>query len=520
MIGLGPEQRAHAVRVALAGNPHLVRVLAEDASRSLAAFVQQLWPVLEPGTPLEWAWHLDLLCRELELVSAGVTRDLLICIPPGFMKSMLVGVFWPAWWWLSSPGMRYLTLSSSDDIAIRDSWRMRQIVNSPWYRRLIEETCRRRGEPGAWSLAKDQNTKVNFVNTCMGQRLCMSTGGSVTGERGNGMIIDDPHQVKDVLGSPEQVAAALDRAHRKVEVALPSRVNDHRTSWRVTVMQRLHEDDVAGRQLKDPAVRHVVLPMHAFDLDDPLRHPEDPRAPGELLDPVRMPEVEVRRLAAKLEQVPGQARAQLEQRPINPQGGMIQRAWTTQRYTWDPQRPPVAYDEVVLTVDATFKLTRKGSYVSIQAWARRGWTARYLLDEVHARMGYVAFRAALRDMARKWRPNAVLVEEKANGAAVLDDLRGEVPGLIAFAPDRFGDKMARAQLATPTWQSTGVWLPSSEVAPWVGDYVNDLAAFPATLAQDRVDAMSQLFLWWHERRSSEGTEDAFEQGLAALLEQF
>jgi predicted phage terminase large subunit-like protein len=520
---LGPAKRLRGVEVILQGKDtpgrDIERAFAEDAYQSLAAFTQQCWHVLEPGRELEWGWHLDLICRTLEQVTTGDLRNVVICVPPGFAKSLLASVFWPAWWWLRKPTERFLTLSSSDAIATRDSRRMREVVRSPWYQRLVAHQVAR-GRVPAWDFAKDQDEKVRFENTLRGGRFCFATGGSITGERGDGVLIDDPHQVKDVLGSTEQVAAALGKAHEKVDVVLPSRVNDRRTAWRVTIMQRVHQDDVAGRQLADPAVHKVVLPMHAFGLDHPWRHPEDPRAPGELLDPVRMPEEIVQAEAEKLERsAPGQARAQHEQEPIAASGGTFQRSWMGQRYTWDPQRPPKPYTEIVATVDATFKEGKgKGSaYVSIQVWGRIGWTAYYLLDEVHERLSYVATRQACRDIAKKWRLAAMLVEEKANGAALIDDLKSEIPCVVAFVPDRHGDKVARAQLSTPMWQAGGVWLPEPSFCPWVGDYCNELAGFPAALLKDRIDAMSQLFLWWRDRRGTAGDGAAVMNAMAGLL---
>lgn len=521
---VGPRQRAALVEAVLASRDtpthDVERALAEDAWRSLASFTQQCWGVLEPGRELEWAWYLDLICTTLERVTAGELRNVLVCVPPGFAKSLITSVYWPAWWWLREPTLRFLTLSSSDGIAVRDSRRMREVIRSPWYQRLVAHQVAR-GRCPAWSMAKDQDEKVRFENTARGGRFGFATGGSITGERGDGIVIDDPHQVKDVLGSTEQVAAALGKAHEKVDVVLPTRVNDRRTAWRVTMQQRVHQDDVAGRQMSDPAVHKVILPMHAYGLDHPWRHPDDPRAPGELLDPIRMPEDLVAAEAEKLERTaPGQARAQHEQEPIAAGGGIFQRAWMGQRYAWDPQRPLRRYDEIVVTVDATFKEGRgkSSAYVSLQAWGRIGWTAYYLLDEVHDRLSYVATRQAIRDLATKWRPAAVLVEEKANGAALIDDLRSEIPAVLPFVPDRYGDKVARAQLATPMWQGGGVWLPEGAVAPWVVDYCNELAAFPAAVVKDRVDAMSQLFLWWAERRGqSAGGTLAVNAGMRALL---
>jgi predicted phage terminase large subunit-like protein len=504
-----PEIRTEAVQRILKGQDRpardLERAMAEEAHRSLSSFVQQLWHVLEPGRPLTWGWHLELLCRTLERITSGELRRVLVCMPPGTAKSIIASVFWLSWWMLRDPTQTSLTLSSSDKIAIRDSRKMREVVRSQYYRRLVaHQIAMGRCEP--WTISRDQNVKVRWENTARGGRLGFSTGGSVTGERANGGLIDDPHQLKDILGTNEHIELSLGKAHDKVDVVLPSRVNDRRTAWWLTIMQRLHMGDIASRQIEDPEVYKLILPMHAYEWDDPWRHPDDPRAPGELLDPLRLPEHIVAAEAEKLErQSPGQASAQFEQRPIPTKGGIFQRAWLRKEYLWDPQRPPKPYDEVVISCDLTFKASKTSAFVSLQVWGRHGWHELFLLDEVHERLSYVDTKQRLRALTTKWNPAAVLVETKANGEALIDDLRAEIPTLIGFSPDKHGDKVARAQLATPSFQAGIVHFPMPIYAPWVGDYLNELAQFPGAVLKDRVDAVSQLFLWWQERRGNSTT---------------
>ncbi|MEN0066169.1 MAG: phage terminase large subunit [Myxococcota bacterium] len=521
-----PADRQHYVELCLdddvANTLDLERALFQDAWGSLGGFVQQCWPILEPGVTLEWAWYHDLVCRELEGVTEAYhrreRRRLVICIPPGCMKSLLVSVFWPAWWWLKAPHLRFLTLSGTEKVAVRDSRRMRDVVGSHWYKRLVVE-AERRGKGKAWELSRDQSSVLNFANGEKGLRQCFSTGSKLVGLRGDGIIIDDPHDVADVIGTPEQVQNNLERAHDTVDVRLPSRVNDQRIAFDVAIQQRLAIDDVAGRRLKDPdpALRKIVLAAH-FDPDAPYNHPDDPRTErGELLDPERLPESELQRLMTKLEsQAHGQGQAQYEQNPVPPAGGLFQRAWTNRRYDWDPQRPPFRFDEVAVTIDCTFKATKKADFVSMQAWGRRGWTEYYLLDEVHERLSYTELRQATRDYLTKWRPDATLIEEKANGAALIDDLKHEFPGIVPFIPDRHGDKVSRASVTTVYWAAGNVWLPNPEWAPWVGDYVAEVCSFPFGTHDDRVDAKVQLFIWWKERAQTGGT-DAVNSALERLL---
>ena len=504
----------------------LLRALTQLSWLSLAAFSKIMWPVLEPGTPLEWSWHLDIICKELEWVTerhlSGKRARLVICVPPGTMKSLEASVFWPSWVWMKAPTVRFLAVASAEDLSTRDSRRMRDVVTSDIYQMMVGELARR-GKVKQWELDSSQRSIVNFANSARGGRACFAIGGSITGHRGDGILIDDPHQVKDVLGTPEQVAAALERTHDKVDVALPSRVNDLRKAFEVVIQQRVHEDDVAGRRLKDnsdPDLRKVVLPVH-FDPDSRWVHPDDPRKKaGELLDPVRLPEEVVQRLISKLDlQCPGQGQAQFEQRPTPAEGGLFKKEWCQQRYRFDPQRPEgiSRWDEVVVTVDCTFKRTRRSDYVSAQTWGRIGWTQFYLLDEVHEKLSYRELRQTIRDFVIKWRADSVLIEEKANGAALIDDLKVEFPAIVPFIPDRHGDKVSRAHVTTPYFAAGNIWLPDAEWAPWIGDWVTEITAFPSGVHDDRVDAVTQLFIWWKERMHSGGTE-AVNAAHNALLE--
>ena len=479
---LSAAQRVEAVDRCLRGvpgSPDIELLLAKDAHDSLAAFVQQCFHILDPATPLEWGWYLGLVCDELELVTAGKTRDLLICMPPGFGKSLIVNVLWPAWWWLREPHKRFVSLSSDDDLALRSNRRMREVLESDWYQRLVARCAELYGTP-VWGFARDQNRKEYYENTSRGHRQSFSVGGSFTGQRGDGVIVDDPHQVRDVLGDPVAVKATLDKTWNRVS-QLGTRVYDRRVSWRVGIAQRFHDLDVPGRILKrnKGQTRTVILAMR-FDPDCADNHPSDPRTePGELLAPERMPQAEVDSLAAELDEVPGQASAQLDQRPIPPTGGLVKPHYL-RPYDFDPQRPPTRWAFVITTIDATFKRTTKGSFVSISAWGIQG-AKRFLLGEIHARMDYVELKEATRLSYAMWHANVTLVELKANGEALVRDLRDEIPGLVGVLPDPYGDKMTRAQVSMPCMAAGNVYVPSVEWMQTVNEWKAEMCLVPGTL---------------------------------------
>ena len=136
-------------------------LLTRQAARSLRAFVEQAWPVLEPTTPFLPNWHIDLVCEHLEAITAGETTRLLINLPPRYMKSLLVSVFWPVWEWIASPSRRWICVSYSDALSLKLSLDRRTLVQSEWYQARWGHTVQ---------LSSDQNVKGEF------RRLCCNFG--------------------------------------------------------------------------------------------------------------------------------------------------------------------------------------------------------------------------------------------------------------------------------------------------------------------------------------------------------
>jgi hypothetical protein len=174
---------------ALLLRPSLIdEVDQELAARGLREFVRQAWPVVEPATEFVSGWHLDAICEHLEAVTRGQIHRLLISVPPRHMKSLAVSVFWPCWEWITHPERRWLFCSYAAGLAIRDSVKCRRMVESPWYRRRWGDR---------FALTSDQNEKSRFENDKAGNRIAIGVGGAATGEGGDRLVVDDPHNVRE-----------------------------------------------------------------------------------------------------------------------------------------------------------------------------------------------------------------------------------------------------------------------------------------------------------------------------------
>jgi predicted phage terminase large subunit-like protein len=483
----------------------------ELAWQSLAEFVKYQWDVVEPGTELEWNWHLDVVCYALERQILGdpLYRLLLICIPPGTMKSLLVSVFAPAWQWLRQPERRKIFLANDDDLAKRDSRRTREIINSEKYQTLLSYCSQVHGQ-SLWALADDQNEKVNFENTRRGFRQCRSIGAKIIGKRGDDLVIDDPIDGKDVVnGSVDQVRKRLAEVANVVDVVLPSRVNDLRKACWTIIMQRLHPDDTAGRAMVEGGWKVINLQME-FEPGNPLNHPDDPRTEkGELLFPAKFPRDEVERLKRKLSR---HYTAQYQQSPLPGEGGPLKRWYWCFWYPEGAAPPapvrvlkpdgeiheckqmslPKNLQAHTQSWDMAFKDTKDSAYVVGQVWAQL-LADSFLLDQVRAKMDFNVTCDAVRKLSKAW-PQAIkkLVEEKANGAAVMASLRREIAGFEPVEPE--GGKEARANAITPVLSSGNVWIPHPAFCSWVAAYIEECDAFPSGLYADQVDTTTQYLI--------------------------
>ncbi len=275
--------------------------------RSLRAFVSDAWRFVDPA-PFQDNWHVDVICEHLEAVSRGQIRDLIVNQPPRTQKSLTVAVFWPVWDWLAHPGRRFLFNSYAIDLSVRDAVRARRLIDSWWFQARWGDR---------FQLVGDQNVKSRYENDHGGYRLSSSVGGSNTGEGGDILAFDDPHNVKEGESDTKREGTVL-----WWNEVMPSRKNDPKTSARVVVQQRVHDRDVVGVSLAEGGWHHLCLPMEyepkvyatGVSLPDGSEQqlslgeacpvtgsPHDPRTvEGQLMWPERFPPEEVAKLRRQL----------------------------------------------------------------------------------------------------------------------------------------------------------------------------------------------------------------------------
>ncbi len=452
--------------------------------KSLAGFIREAWHVLEPETPLIWGWHLDAICEHLVAVTEGRINRLLITVPPGSSKSLIVSVLWPAWEWsIGRRGLRYLTTSYDEVNITRDARKHRDLVQSEWYRALFPEVQLTRTAEG------------DFANTAQGGRLA-ATFSALTGKRGDRFIYDDPHSAK-----AESDAQRLTTTTAFREGAT-NRLNDQKRSAIVVIMQRLHHKDVAGVILEVPmGYVHLNIPME-FETHDGDGKPipkvptaigwVDPRTvDGELMDPVRF-DAEV---VADLKRDMGAFgwAGQYQQRPVPREGGLFQRSYfkdkiikaappgTTWCRHWDLAATKLKVTDTKGARTAGVKLGRTpaGAWVvgHMIAIGEEGMVVEDTILATAQTDGYEVMISLPQDPGQA-------------GKVQKRSLISMLSGYNVRAQRETGDKVARAVPVAVQAEGGNMYLLEGS---WNEEFLDEVCLFPGGARKDVVDALSGAF---------------------------
>lgn len=487
----------------------LVELDRLECEESLRRFTERGWRHITPHR-FVGGWHLDAICEHLEAVTDGDIKRLVINIPPRMTKSSTVSVAWPTWTWaqrrhspLAGPKVQFLSASYAQSLSVRDSTKSRRLIGSKWYQE-------RWG--GRFRLTGDQNAKQRYDNNLGGYRLATSVGGTLTGEGGDVIIVDDPHNTIEIESEAQREEAIM-----WWDEALSTRLNDMATGAYVLIMQRLYENDLTGHVLSQSRGEwvHLMLPMEY----DPRRHCStrlgfsDPRVEdGELLCPERVSRESVEELKIKLG--PFGTAGQLQQSPSPRGGGILKADWWQ---AWPPHveelqdpmgRPlkPIAYppmDFVLVSVDTAMTEKEENDWSACTVWGlwrdKRDMPKIMLMDAWQDRLPIHTLVTRIIETCQKRRADRLLIEAKNNGFSVAQEISrlcrdGEWG---TFLEPVKGDKVARAYAAQNAFAAGQVWAPARnrggniEFLSWAQMVIEQCSGFPRGQHDDLVDTTTQ-----------------------------
>jgi predicted phage terminase large subunit-like protein len=439
---------------------------------TLAGFVREAWHVLEPEAKYVPNWHIDAICAHLEAVTAGRINRLLINVPPGSSKSLITSVMWPAWEWgpCSRRSLRYLATAFNEGPVKRDTRKSRDLIASDWYRRLWPE------------VQLTRTAETSFANSATGTREGVPFG-SLTSQRGDRLIIDDPHSTETAESDTERLNTT-----RKFREGAVNRLNDQERSAIVVIMQRLHEQDISGVIVSlGMDYVHLMLPMEF----DPQRACEtiigfrDPREDeGQLLDPERFPRATVEALQRDMGSYAYSG--QYQQAPTPRSGGMFQRGDF----------------EIVDAVPAGGRRVRAWDFAASTQKAGRqpDWTVGlrmlmvgdtfYVEDVLRGRWSESDVETKLKNTTSQDGQMVTVRMPEDPGAAGVADAETKVKLLKGYSVVKkkvTGDKATRARPASAQAEAGNVKLLRG---PWNDTFLNEVCAFPNGTFDDQVDAFA------------------------------
>lgn len=473
--------------------------IAEDVegirarSQTLEGFIKEHWRVLEPTRPLKFGWALRAMCRHLEAVTEGRIQFLLMTVPPGMMKSLLM-VFWTAWEWgpVGRPDLQTLATSYSQPNVLRDNLKLRRLIESDQFQ-------------AAWpmKLRGDQNAKGKFENTGNGFSEARPFS-SMTGGRGDRVKVDDPHSTETAESDAERKTAV-----RIFREGITDRLNDITSSAMVIIMQRLHQQDVAAVAMElELGFVHLNLPME-FEAErvgkdgkksgGPCRtfidgelFFQDPRTEeGELLFPERFPRAEIERL--KRAKGSYAYAGQYQQRPTPRDGGTFKREW----FEVVEAAPAISAARKVRrwdfgATDPKEKTSSDPDYTVGLLLGEVGGTY-YVLDIVRGQESPAGVERMLKNTALQDGRTIKVRIPQDPGAAGKSNAAHQIKLLAGWdvkAALESGSKEVRATPVEAQAEAGNIKLVNG---PWVAAFLDEIAEFPNAKHDDQVDALSGAF---------------------------
>jgi len=409
------------------------------------------------------------VAAHLAAIERGDLQRLMVFTPPQHGKTTLLA-FFLAWSAGRHPDWPIVFATYSAERAEDVSMKVRELLLSPAHAKVFPNG----------GIAATGSASMRRMSLAGGGTLyAVGVGGGLTGRSAELLVIDDPVKDREAADSEAVQRHTADWYDNVARTRLSP------TGRQVIVMTRWNEKDLCGHILATNGSTWTVVSLPALaEANDPLG-----RAEGEALWPERGYTRDF--LLQVQRDIGARAWAALyQQRPSPLEGGIWKRAWL-RYYTV----PPGEIHDTIISADLAFKGDTTSDFVALHVWARTGSQA-YLLDRVHDRMDFPTTVQAFRQLAARWpSAGAKLVEDKANGPALIATLGREIPGLIAVEPKEIGgDKIARLSAVSGFGEAGNVWFPDVSIAPWIGGFVEELVTFPNAANDDDVDAMSQALM--------------------------
>ena len=421
----------------------------------------------------------------MEDVARGRVKRLIINIPPRYLKSIICSVAFPAWMLGRIPDKRLIVASYSRQLAAKHSIDCRNIMQTQWYKKNFPYT----------KIPKGSNEKYKFCTTRNGFRFATSTGSTLTGEGGDILIADDPQNPVHIYKKSNRT-----KAIKWFDGVFSSRLNDKKTGTIIVIMQRLHVDDLSAHLLKTDMWSHVCLPAvndchQIFLLHGDIVYI---RKSGTILHEKMENKATLDNVRKELGE--HNYLAQYQQEPIDFSGNMIMNEWLK---FFDINELNAKFTDFVyyISIDCASGVGTENDFTAIAVFTVFEENF-YLCEMLQLKLAYPELKKEVEHVIRKYSPLAVLIEDKSNGASMIQDLGTEHNNIIAIKPTR--SKEFRVNEILVSIEAGRLWIANNQ--KWTAALVDELLAFPGGKHDDQVDAISQFINWYNKNKKYKKSE--------------
>ena len=449
---------------------------ADLLRHDLCAFIHRSFVELNPQNPFHPGWHIEVIAAKLDEVRRGHCKRLIVNLPPRHLKSHAISIAFPAWVLGLEPSKKFLSVTYGQDLSDDLARKSRTLMMSEFYQGLFDTR-----------LSRGREAVADYETTDGGCRLSTSVRGALTGRGADIIIVDDPLKADDALSE------SLRRlVNEWWDNTLRTRLNNAQTGSIIIVMQRLHADDLVAHVQEQEPWEFLSLPALAeqdetYTISTPYGRNRIYRKEGEILHEALLSHsaLEAQRLTIK----DYNFTAQYQQNPQPPSGIIVKREWL--RF-YGPNEKPERFDQILQSWDTANKDSELANFSVCTTWGIKDQHA-FLLDVYRHKLDFPELKRAVKDLATLHRATIVLIEDKASGTSLIQELRGEHFWLAQAAPDLKGDKIMRLRSQTAKIEGGFALFPKE--ASWLNDYQLELISFPNAKNDDQVDSTVLALAW-------------------------
>ena len=437
----------------------------DDCQNNFLNFVNAMWPDFILGT------HHEIITKKLEQIANGDIRRLIINMPPRHTKSEFASFLFPAWMIGKNPDMKIIQATHTTELAVNFGRKIKNLIETEDYRDIFQGT----------ELSADSKASGRWDTKRGGMYYAVGVGSNLAGRGGDLIIIDDPHSEQTALSNN-----GFDQAWDWYTGGPRQRLQPGGSI--VLVQTRWSEKDMTGQLIRAQAKDKMADQWDIVEL--PAIMPS-----GEPCWPEFWSKTELEHVKASVP--PYKWNAQYQQNPTAEELSILKREWW-QKWT-KTEVPNLQY--VIQSYDTAFSRKETADFSAITTWGVfypqeiGGAPAIILLDVRKGRWDFPELKAVANELYNFWEPETVIIEAKASGMPLTQELRQIGIPVVNFTPSKGNDKLSRVHSISPLFEAKMVWAPDE---PWADEMIEECAAFPNGQYDDLVDSMTQALMRYRQ----------------------